>query len=416
MSRHSGAFFGGDDISALPLHNDPHVGINMAGLDAHGNQHPSMSNTGAFPPSPSSMRSPHSSHGHASASTKYMQSPNSLNSANALDSRSANANANAYTSPRLHNSQIGAFGLGEPTNAQERYSFDNQQQQQQHLSSQHQQAQASAYRNEGLGRSHSMGHNSHPSQSRATSNAAASGSSMYLSPQSGAAQAMGSHSSSGHGSNGSGGNSGSYLSSLSPSGLRHSSFISGGGGGGASSATSPQGSYSGLPPLSSGSSHSSGLLPAPQMLSGPYSNPSSRRSSNAMDTSGSSIRDPASNNPYSPNTSHSSRFGNSNTSGSGRSGSHETGGANLMDVNSPREAPRSPHQQHQLSQQYTSSASASAICRTRCHMLISQVTISRQGWSQLASIINIATCSPPSKAQESCGRPLQETGAKQHDS
>uniref|UniRef100_V5GM75 Protein kinase n=2 Tax=Kalmanozyma brasiliensis (strain GHG001) TaxID=1365824 RepID=V5GM75_KALBG len=89
------------------------------------------------------------------------------------------------------------------------------------------------------------------------------------------------------------------------------------------------------------------------MLNSSYSNHGSRRSSNAMDTSGSSIRDPTSGNPYSPNTSHSSRFGSSNAaagaSGS-RSASHDT--TNFMDVSSPREAQRSPHQ---LSQQYSSS-------------------------------------------------------------
>ncbi len=285
----------------------------MSGLDPLGGQHAAMASGNPYPPSPSSMRSPHSSHGHTSSSTKYMQSSGS----------GTNANVASYTSPRLHHSQAAAFGISDASGGGERYSFDNQRQQQHHSSTQQQQDQShasSTYRNEGLGRSLSMGHGSHPSQSRSAAQAAGSGSAMYLSPQSGAAQAIGSHSSSGHGSNGS---SGTYLSSLSPSGMRHSSFISGGSGSGGSGlpATSPQGSsYSGLPNLSSGSSHPASLLPAPQMLSSPYSNHSSRRSSNAMDTSGSSIRDAASGNPYSPNTSHSSRFGNSNAA-TGASGS-----------------------------------------------------------------------------------------------
>ncbi|KAJ1039594.1 hypothetical protein NDA10_007692 [Ustilago hordei] len=334
MSRHSGAFFG-DDVSSLPLHNDPHVGINMAGLDTLGGQHPGMAQGNPYPPSPSSMRSPHSSHGHATGSNKYIQSPNSA----------GNSNTAAYTSPRLHNSQLTAHRLGDSSGASERYSFDNQQQ--------HHQSHSSAYRNEGLGRSHSIGHGSHPSQSRSASNTAIGTSAMYLSPQTGAGQGLASHSSSAHGSNGTATHSGSYLSSLSPSGMRHSSFISGGGGGtSGSSATSSQGSYSGLPNLSSGSSHPASLLPAPQMLSSPYSNSSSHRSSNAMDTSGSSIRDQAASNPYSPNNSHSSRFVSSNTAaGSARSGSHDP--SNLMDISSPRETPRSPHQ---LSQQYNTSA------------------------------------------------------------
>ncbi|KAJ9476275.1 Dual specificity protein kinase YAK1 [Pseudozyma hubeiensis] len=350
MSRHSGAFFG-DDVNSLPLHNDPHVGINMSGLDALNAQHSAMAANNPYPPSPSSVRSPHSSHGHTSSSTKYTQGASSSSSA---------ATAN-YTSPRLHHSQAAAFGLTDPSSSSsERYSFDNQQQQQQPQQHHHLSSQA-AYRNEGLGRSLSMGHGSHPSQSRSASHTSATGSAMYLSPQTGAAQASGSNSSSGHGT-------ANYLSSLSPSGMRHSSFISGGGGGsGVASNLSPQSSYSGLPNLSSGSSHPASLLPAPQMLSSPYSNHSSHRSSNAMDTSGSSIRDPASGNPYSPNTSQSSRFSSSNNAASSgpsapRAGGHDP--SNFMDVSSPRDAARSPRQlthrtsQQQLSHQYAGSGSA----------------------------------------------------------
>nr|CDI53064.1 related to yak1-ser thr protein kinase [Melanopsichium pennsylvanicum 4] len=232
MSRHSGAFFG-DDVNSLPLHNDPHVGINMPGLDQLGGQHPALASANPYPPSPSSMRSPRSSHGHASSSAKYVHSPNS----------GTNPAATNYTSPHLHNSQTNAFGLAEPTDASGRYSFDNQLHQQQHVSpQQHQSHRSSTYRNDGLGRSVSMGHSSHPSQSRSASNTVSSGSGMYLSPQGGAPQATGSHSFSSHGSNGSGEISGAYMSSLSPSGMRHSSFISHGGGGAAagSSVTSPQ--------------------------------------------------------------------------------------------------------------------------------------------------------------------------------
>ncbi|CDR99736.1 hypothetical protein [Sporisorium scitamineum] len=231
MSRHSGAFFG-NDVNSLPLHNDPHVGINMSGLDALTGQHPAIASSNPYPPSPSSMRSPHSSHGHASSSAKFIQSPNS-----------GTATTANYTSPRLHHSQATGFGLTDPSGASER----------------------------------------------------------------------------------------------------------------------------GLPNLSSGSSHPASLLPAPQMLSSPYSNHSSRRSSNAMDTSGSSIRDPASTNPYSPNTSHSRRFGTNHAAtgaSASRSGSHDP--SNFMDMSSPRETARSPRQldlnhrdsQQQLSQQYTSSGGA----------------------------------------------------------
>lgn len=355
MSRNSAAFFG-DDVNSLPLHNDPHVGINMSGLDALGAQHPSMAANNPYPPSPSSIRSPHSSHGHASSSTKYTHPANS----------SATPAAANYTSPRLHHSQAATFSLTDASGVSERYSFDNQQQQQhhhQHLASQ------PAYRNDALGRSLSMGHGSQASQSRSASHASVAGSSMYLSPQSGTNQATASSSSPSHTSSG---GTATHLSSLSPTGMRHSSFISsssssGGAGarGGSTTANSPHSSYTGLPSLSSGSSHPASLLPAPQMLTSPYSNHSSRRSSNAMDTSGSSIRDAASTNPYSPNTSHSSRFTSSNATAAAsapRTGSHDS--SNLMDVSSPRETARSPRQlthrssQQQLSHQYATSGAA----------------------------------------------------------
>ncbi|PWY99907.1 hypothetical protein BCV70DRAFT_114596 [Testicularia cyperi] len=342
MSRPSMGTYFGDDPSSLPLHRDSHVGINMSGLDPITGAMSGTLPSSAYPPSPNSLRAAQSAHGHGSSSYAKFQHQ-------------------AVTSPRsLHSHQPGYQQQNANDAGFDRYSLDPSQQ-----------SAGASYRSDGLARSLSMGHGSQHGGSRSSSNAAAaaaaSAAGMFLSPQSGNAQAHPVSSTSP--SSATNYASQAYLSATSPAGSRHSSFIMSGG---SSSTTSPQNAYSsGLPP-GPGPSHPGSLLPA-------YSNSNSRRSSNAMDTSGSSSsyqstalpRSPnsshealMSNKAYSPNTSHPHRF-STNLGGIPqiRSSSNESGGANLMDISTARDS-RSPHQtglkqrssnQH-LAQQYDTGA------------------------------------------------------------